>query len=77
MHSAQEKTNGQDKPSGLNRGSNSLPTLLSRFTACDSGATSIEYGLICSLIFLVIVAGVKGVATETTNMHLKIQNATQ
>ena len=50
---------------------------IGRFSRCNSGATAIEYGLICSLIFLVIVAGVKGVATQTTIMHTTIQNATQ
>ena len=43
--------------------------------ACENGATSIEYALICTLIFLVIVAGVQGVANNTSNMHNKIRNS--
>jgi pilus assembly protein Flp/PilA len=65
------------KISGINRNLHNTPTLISRFVACKSGATAIEYGLICSLIFLVIVTAVRGVAANTQAMHVKIQNATQ
>lgn len=51
--------------------------VLARLRGSRSGATSIEYGLICSMIFLVIVASVRGVANQTVTMHTKIQNATQ
>ena len=51
--------------------------LLARLRGSRSGATSIEYGLICSMIFLVIVASVRGVANQTVVMHQKVQNATQ
>jgi Flp pilus assembly pilin Flp len=64
------------KISGTNRVQNSTPSLLSRFMACNSGATAIEYGLICSMIFLAIVVSVKDVATATVAMHTKIQAAT-
>lgn len=35
----------------------------------DSGATAIEYGLICALIFLVIVAAVTAFAARSTAMY--------
>ena len=38
-------------------------------------ATAVEYGLILSLIFLAMVAAVKGVATETTEMWNNVSNA--
>jgi pilus assembly protein Flp/PilA len=51
-----------------------LSGLIRRFGRDESGATAIEYGLICSLIFLAIVSGVQGVANNTLNMYNKIQN---
>jgi pilus assembly protein Flp/PilA len=39
------------------------------------GATAVEYGLILSLIFLAMVAAVRGVATETTSMWNNVSNA--
>jgi pilus assembly protein Flp/PilA len=38
------------------------------FAADESGATAIEYGLIVSLIFLVIVAGVTNFSTSFTTV---------
>ena len=38
-------------------------------------ATAVEYGLILSLIFLAMVAAIKGVATETTEMWNNVSNA--
>ena len=35
----------------------------------DSGATAIEYGLICGLIFLVIIAAVSAFAARSTAMY--------
>jgi len=35
----------------------------------DSGATAIEYGLICALIFLVIIAAVSAFASKSTAMY--------
>ena len=37
-----------------------LSRCLQRFIRDEAGATAIEYGLICSLIFLAIVGSVKG-----------------
>jgi len=43
--------------------------LMRTFAASESGATAIEYGLICSLIVLVILASVTAVASGTTAMY--------
>lgn len=45
-----------------------LSRVLRSFAANESGATAIEYGLICSLIFLVIVGAVTAFANGTTAM---------
>ena len=47
------------------------------FAKNESGATAIEYGLICSLIFLVIIASVTAVAGSTTSMYAVISAAMQ
>lgn len=45
---------------------------LRRF-ACDaSGATAIEYGLICALVFLVVVGAIQTFAQKTTDMYNNI-----
>jgi pilus assembly protein Flp/PilA len=46
--------------------------LAGRFLNDERGATSIEYGLICSLIFLAIVSAVRGFASNTSLMYGKI-----
>lgn len=64
--------------SGNNRRSltrKSLTRTFIRFARDDNGATSIEYGLICSLIFLAIVASVNNVATATSSLHTKISGS--
>ena len=43
--------------------------VLRSFAANESGATAIEYGLICSLIVLAILAAVQAVAGGTTAMY--------
>ena len=45
-----------------------ISRFLRSFAANESGATAIEYGLICSLIFLVILGSVTAVASGTTAM---------
>ena len=42
---------------------------LNRFLRNESGATVIEYGLICSLLFLGIVAGVTNFASKSNIMY--------
>lgn len=69
MRTAHNET-GDNKSAGT-----STLEFLARFARCDSGATSIEYGLICSLIFLAIVSAVKDVGSKTAGMHTKIQSS--
>jgi pilus assembly protein Flp/PilA len=49
--------------------------LVSRFLADERGATAIEYGLICSLIFIVIITAVTSFGNTTSGMILNIANA--
>jgi pilus assembly protein Flp/PilA len=46
--------------------------LFGRFLTHESGATSVEYGLICALIFLAIVGAVNSFATATGVMYAHI-----
>ncbi|WP_287156557.1 Flp family type IVb pilin [Euryhalocaulis sp.] len=41
---------------------------MARFSRNESGATAIEYGLICALIFLAIVGAVTLFANNSTDM---------
>ncbi len=43
--------------------------LKSRIVRSEKGATSIEYALIASLIFLAIIAAVTGLSTKVTGMY--------
>ena len=43
-----------------------MQNLFSRFVKSESGATSIEYGLIAALIGVAIIAAVSAVGTEVT-----------
>ena len=45
-----------------------------RFARDESGATAVEYGLIVSLIFLVVVTSVSLFGTKTTGMFNFISN---
>ena len=49
-----------------------MTRLVGQFVKDESGATAIEYGLICSLIFLAIVSAVNTFATSTNTMYGKI-----
>ena len=40
-----------------------------RFSRDEGGATAIEYGLICALIFLVIIGAVAAFAARSTAMY--------
>ena len=42
---------------------------IGQFLRDDSGATAIEYGLICALIFLVIITAVSAFASKSTAMY--------
>ena len=50
-------------------------SLLQRFWRDERGATVIEYGLICGLIFLAIVASVRSFASNTGGMYGRISAA--
>jgi pilus assembly protein Flp/PilA len=52
-----------------------LSRIIRSFAANESGATAIEYGLICALIFLVIVSAVTAVADGTVAMYALIAAA--
>jgi pilus assembly protein Flp/PilA len=52
-----------------------LSRVLRSFAANESGATAIEYGLICSLILLAILAAVQAFANGTTAMYDLIASA--
>lgn len=45
------------------------------FLADRRGATAIEYGLICSLIFIVIITAVQAFATNATTMFFHIASS--
>jgi pilus assembly protein Flp/PilA len=46
--------------------------LLKRFTARDSGATSIEYALIASLIALLIITAVTSIGTTLSTFFVAV-----
>ena len=48
--------------------------IFSRFVRDDSGATSVEYGLIAGLIAVVVVTAVTTVGTKLTNSFSKAGN---
>jgi len=52
-----------------------LTRFMQRFRADESGATAVEYGLICSLIFLAVVPVMSQVADKTINMYGLIEGA--
>jgi pilus assembly protein Flp/PilA len=47
---------------------------LKRFLVNRSGATAVEYGLIVSLIFLVILSSVNAFGNKATNMYNTISS---
>lgn len=42
--------------------------MLRKFLTCTKGATAIEYGLICGLIFLAIIGGMAVLGNESTGL---------
>jgi pilus assembly protein Flp/PilA len=51
--------------------------LFSRFMRDEQGSTAIEYGLIVSLIFLAIMAAVRGFTDANNETYSDIQSALQ
>ena len=52
-----------------------MKSLLSRFAQNESGATAIEYGLIASLIAVVIITAVTAIGTNLTTKFNAIATA--
>lgn len=48
---------------------------VSRFIACRSGATAVEYGLIVTVIFLAIVSSINFFTSNANTMFNHIGNA--
>ena len=46
---------------------------INQFCKDDSGATSVEYGLIVALIFLAIIGAVKNFGATTNSMYNEIE----
>jgi pilus assembly protein Flp/PilA len=46
--------------------------MLKRFMKDETGATAIEYGLICALIFLTILAGITALTNGADSMYGRI-----
>jgi pilus assembly protein Flp/PilA len=51
-----------------------MHSLFKKFASDNSGATAIEYGLIASLIAVVIIAAVTTVGTKLTNTFTEVGN---
>jgi pilus assembly protein Flp/PilA len=49
-----------------------MRTLFTKFAGDESGATAIEYGLIASLIAVVIIAAVTTVGSKLTNTFTEV-----
>lgn len=52
-----------------------LALVLDRLVTDESGATAIEYGLICSLIVVVIIAAMSDISAATIEMYAQIVGA--
>ena len=52
-----------------------MKNLLSRFWNNESGATSIEYGLIAGLIGVVVISAVTNVGTKAKNQFTTVGSA--
>ena len=48
---------------------------LTRFLRDDRGATAIEYGLICAMVFLVIITSVTTFGNKTSNIMIRVSTA--
>ena len=49
--------------------------LISRLIADERGATAIEYGMICALIFVVALGAMTSFGNATTNMFITAANS--
>ena len=47
---------------------------LTRFWCDERGATAIEYGLICALVFLAIITSVTAFGNKTSNIMIRVSS---
>jgi pilus assembly protein Flp/PilA len=47
---------------------------LTRFLRDERGATAIEYGLICALVFLVVVSSITAFGNKTSSVMIRVSN---
>ena len=52
-----------------------IRTLIGKFSRENDGATGIEYGLICALVFLAIVVSVQGMAGHVVTTYENVGKA--
>lgn len=51
-----------------------LKSFIARLRDDESGATAIEYGLICAMIVIAMIAALKGVADSTVGLWTKVKD---
>ncbi len=51
--------------------------MISKLLRSERATSSVEYGLICALIVLAMLIGLKGVASATINMWSNVNQAVQ
>ena len=54
-----------------------MRSLIAKLVRCCRGGTAIEYGLICALVILAMMASLKLFAGATLNMWTNVNNAYQ
>lgn len=54
-----------------------MKAILRKLMLDTRGATAVEYGLICAMIVLAMLAALKGVANETTNTWNSVTQKSQ
>ena len=77
MGEARKARGLRNAPGGRTVGGMAAGPVVSRFLRDERGATAIEYGLICALIFLAIISGVSIFGTKTTATYKVISDAVE
>lgn len=75
MGQAQQDERLPDAPGGRSAGGLAARSRLTRFLRDERGATAVEYGLICALVFLVIITSVTTFGNKTTNIMSRVSTA--
>lgn len=52
-----------------------MKTFLSKFASDESGATAIEYGLICALVAVALIGSISSLAPKISAVFEKVGNA--